>query len=248
MDFFWFFVALSVESSIIPIADVIVEHRLYLPSVGAFITVVTSLFILQDKLAHKKMKVDLAIIPSLSLVVIVFAGATYARNTVWQNEFRLWSDVVEKSPFDARGRYNLGNAYNHEGRVDKAVEQYEGALKLKPNLAEARNDLGNAYSKKGWVDKAIEQYDDALKLKPDYAEARNNLGSAFNDKGWLDKAIEQYEDALKVRPDSAIFHYNLGMTFMRSGLKSKAATELKAALKLKPDFTGPGRALEYMSK
>ena len=104
------------------------------------------------------MKVDLAIIPSLSLVVIVFAGATYARNTVWQNEFRLWSDVVEKSPFDARGRYNLGNAYNHEGRVDKAVEQYEGALKLKPNLAEARNNLGNAYSKKGWLDKAIEQY------------------------------------------------------------------------------------------
>jgi hypothetical protein len=30
----WFFVTLSVESSIIPIRDVIYEHRVYLPSVG----------------------------------------------------------------------------------------------------------------------------------------------------------------------------------------------------------------------
>jgi hypothetical protein len=32
---FWFFLALSVESSFIPIVDVIFEHRVYLPSVGA---------------------------------------------------------------------------------------------------------------------------------------------------------------------------------------------------------------------
>jgi len=31
---FWFFITLSVESSIIPIRDVIFEHRVYLPSVG----------------------------------------------------------------------------------------------------------------------------------------------------------------------------------------------------------------------
>jgi len=33
----WFFLALSVESSFIPIEDVIFEHRLYLPSIGTFI-------------------------------------------------------------------------------------------------------------------------------------------------------------------------------------------------------------------
>jgi hypothetical protein len=38
---FWFFLALSVESSIIPITDVIVEHRLYLPSIGIIIAFVT---------------------------------------------------------------------------------------------------------------------------------------------------------------------------------------------------------------
>lgn len=41
---FWFFVTLSVESSIIPIRDVIFEHRLYLPSVGFFIAFSTAVF------------------------------------------------------------------------------------------------------------------------------------------------------------------------------------------------------------
>ncbi|HXX57700.1 MAG TPA: hypothetical protein VEI96_06840, partial [Thermodesulfovibrionales bacterium] len=39
----WFFTGLSIESSVIPIADVIFEHRLYLPAVGAFIAIATSL-------------------------------------------------------------------------------------------------------------------------------------------------------------------------------------------------------------
>jgi hypothetical protein len=32
----WFFITLSVESSVIPIKDVIAEHRVYLPSIGIF--------------------------------------------------------------------------------------------------------------------------------------------------------------------------------------------------------------------
>ncbi|MFA4830511.1 MAG: hypothetical protein WC594_15010, partial [Thermodesulfovibrionales bacterium] len=41
---FWFFITLSVESSIIPIRDVIFEHRLYLPSIGIIIIFVSLTF------------------------------------------------------------------------------------------------------------------------------------------------------------------------------------------------------------
>jgi len=47
---FWFFMTLSVESSIIPIADVIFEHRLYLPSVGFFIAITSALFWAAERL------------------------------------------------------------------------------------------------------------------------------------------------------------------------------------------------------
>ena len=41
---FWIFLSLSVGSSVIPIADVIFEHRVYLPSAGFFIAPATLLF------------------------------------------------------------------------------------------------------------------------------------------------------------------------------------------------------------
>ncbi|MBI4690377.1 MAG: hypothetical protein HY754_08950 [Nitrospirae bacterium] len=41
---FWFFITLSVESSIIPTQDMIYEHRLYLPSVGIIMAFGTALF------------------------------------------------------------------------------------------------------------------------------------------------------------------------------------------------------------
>jgi hypothetical protein len=40
---FWFFVGLPAESGIIPIIDVIFEHRIYLPSVGFFIAVLAAI-------------------------------------------------------------------------------------------------------------------------------------------------------------------------------------------------------------
>ena len=46
---FWFFVTLSVESSIIPIVDVIYEHRLYLPSVGFFLAFMSGMVFIREK-------------------------------------------------------------------------------------------------------------------------------------------------------------------------------------------------------
>lgn len=50
---FWFFIASSVESSVISIADVIFEHRIYLPSVGIIIAAVTGMVTASSALKHK---------------------------------------------------------------------------------------------------------------------------------------------------------------------------------------------------
>jgi hypothetical protein len=51
---FWFFITLSVESSLIPIQDVIFEHRLYLPSVGVFLALASGAAIFAER--HGKMR------------------------------------------------------------------------------------------------------------------------------------------------------------------------------------------------
>ncbi|MBI5211952.1 MAG: hypothetical protein HY957_01080 [Nitrospirae bacterium] len=104
---FWFFITLAVESSIIPRADVIFEHRLYLSSIGFIIAVIMLFLQAADAFAYRIR----IIIPMLIIVVIAFSVAAYARNAIWQDEVSLWKDTTDKSPNKVRTHYNLGAAY-----------------------------------------------------------------------------------------------------------------------------------------
>ena len=223
----WFFITLSVESSIIPITDVIFEHRVYLPSVGFFMSVVTVVFLLMRKKAVKGVPAAAAL---LAVAVVALAGTTYARNAVWGSQKSLWEDTVSKSPLKARPHNNLGPLYFDEGKYDRAIEQYEIALRLEPDYDLAHNNLGNAYRMKGWTDKAIEQYEIALNLNPRFIDAHNNLGLALLRAGHREEGIREIDTAY------AIGHYNTGNDYLRWGFFDAAITEFQAALRLRPDY------------
>jgi hypothetical protein len=55
---FWFFITLSVESSIIPIRDVIFEHRIYLPSVGFFMFLVVAIYQMTEQIKTKAQRTE----------------------------------------------------------------------------------------------------------------------------------------------------------------------------------------------
>jgi len=231
---FWFFITLSVESSIIPIRDVINEHRLYLPSLGIIIVFVLTTFYVLRLVIRAPLRSLTITCLLLTTIIIALSMAAYQRNAVWQDEMSLWEDVVRKSPQKAKGHYNLGIAYYNKGLTDMAIEHYQIALRLKPDYVKAHNNLGNAYKDKGMTDKAIEHYQVALKLNPDYAEAHMNMANDYDDKGMTDKAIEHYQIALRLKPDYAEAHYNLGVTYGRIGLLDKAIKEYQTALRLNP--------------
>ncbi|UCF87620.1 MAG: tetratricopeptide repeat protein, partial [Nitrospiraceae bacterium] len=214
---FWFFLALAVESSIIPIFGVIYEHRLYLPSIGIFIAAITSIFIMGEKFRDRRKGIFRAIMAVLFLVVIVLSGATYARNTVWKSRISIWEDAVKKSPERAETHYNLGLAYQSQGLLDRAINQYRIASELKRDYTEAYVNLGVAYKSKGLTEKAIEQYRTAIRLNPGIPEVHNNLGVAYMSLGFIKQAIEQYRIAIKIKPSYAKAHYNLGDAYKAQG-------------------------------
>lgn len=233
---FWFFITLSVESSVIPISDVIFEHRLYLPSIGLFIALVTSVISIENRMKVAMPSAGMAIMPILIVMVIVLSGVTIHRNTIWRDKMTLWSDVVKKSPNLAGPRNNLGNAFEEKGLTDKAIEQYQFVLARYPNNADAHHNLGIAFVSKGWTDKAIEQYQAALRLRPDYYDTYFNLGIAYFSQGLTDKAIEQYQKALKSKPDFAEAYVNLGIAYGTTGSIDKAVEYFETAIQLDPKF------------
>jgi len=200
---FWFFITLLVESSLIPIADVIFEHRVYLPSVGAFIAITTSVFIIAERLRNRWRNAGKAAMVILSIIVISFAGTTYARNEVWQDEVSLWQDVVKKSPEKSRPHNDLGYLYLNRGLTDHAIEQFQIALKLNPRNADAHNNLGVAYYNKGRFDLSVIQFRTALSFassKSELADAHHNLGIAYVRAGLLSDALREMKAALDNDP------------------------------------------------
>jgi tetratricopeptide (TPR) repeat protein len=85
-------------------------------------------------------------------------------------------------PFDAVAYYNRGMAYYFENQYERAVMDYNQAIKLKPNFAEAYSSRGIIYAKKSAFDLAMADYTRAIKLKPDLAEAYVHRASATSKK------------------------------------------------------------------
>jgi hypothetical protein len=196
---FWFFFNLLLESSIIPLNQVIFEHRVYLPSMGIFPAVMVTIFTGVERLKNKGIHILTAVTVMLSFTVIVLTTATYIRNSVWKDEASLWGDVVSKSPNKFFPHYNLGNAYLSQGLFDKAMEEYQITINLFPSHVKALISIGNIYMSLGQTDKAIAQYMIALKYAAKNYVAHYNLGLAYKTKGHLDKAREYLEAAEKLK-------------------------------------------------
>jgi len=234
---FWFFITLSVESSIIPLLMVINEYRVYLPSAGIFMAATTVVFLLLKLPGGKTVRMALAV--PLIAIPFIFSYATYARNTAWESEISLWKDAVRKSPENAIAHNNLSVAYLSAGLIDEAMEHYEITLRLTPDNGDIYYSMANIYCVAGFVDKAIKYYETAIRLKPDLAAAHYNLGNAYYSKGLTEQAIEHYEVAIKLKPNSIEAHNDLGIAYMSENLTYKAITHFQRAIDLNPSLAEP---------
>ena len=228
------------------------DRYTYLPSLGPLLIVALIASEIYEKRASMGTGRTMLKIVSVTISIVVLVSMTYStikQIGVWKNSVSLWTYVIEKEP----GRVplahtNLGNIYASEGQSDRAMEQYQIALRLKPNFIEAHNNLGALYASNGQLDKAIEEYQTALRLMPNFAAAHNNLGVLYKYKGQLDRAMEEYQAALRLKPDFAEAHKNMGIAYMRKGLKDEAIREFNAALEISPGLTDVRDAIESMNR
>ncbi|WP_229547165.1 tetratricopeptide repeat protein [Nostoc sp. CHAB 5836] len=140
-----------------------------------------------------------------------------------------------KKEYQALVINNLGNVFEHQGKLKAALEAYEQALTLKPDYAEAHYNLGNFFLQKGKVDEAVERYQQVLKIKPDHVDVYHKLGHAFKLQWKLDIAVKYYQQAISLNPDYVDAHNNLGHTLYEQGNLDAAIESYQQALRLNPD-------------
>ncbi|MFQ5657704.1 MAG: tetratricopeptide repeat protein [Candidatus Methylomirabilales bacterium] len=192
----------------------------------------------------------------LLLIVLLVVGQTA---TAWAGaffDFQKGRQAAQRGEYDLAVRYytraiqagefsqknlaitlnNRGNVYKKKGLYDRAIKDYDAAIRLKPDLAYAFNNRGNAYGDKGLYDRAIKDYDAAIRLEPDYVDAFFNRGNAYRDKGLYDRAIKDYGAAIRLKPDFVLAYRNRASTYSTKGLYDRAIKDYNKAVRLKPDF------------
>ena len=99
--------------------------------------------------------------------------------------------------------------FDDKGDPDRAIADYNEALRADPNYAAALYNRGIAWRRKGDLDRAIADYDQAIRLNPT-AAAYNNRGSAWLAKGESERAIADLDQAIKLDPRFADAYINRG--------------------------------------
>jgi len=206
---FLFFLAPAVESSFMPMIDVINEHRLYLAAAGFFAALTTGVFWGAARWTDRQPALPWAAMLLLLVLAGVYGVATYQRNRVWQSEITLWQDVVTKSPRKARPYDELGLACARQGRYAEAVPCYQQAIALTPRFATYYSNLGVAYASLGYFEKAEEMFLQGQKVDPENAHVHNNLGVFYLRQSRLQEAEEMFRRALAISPGDATAKKNL---------------------------------------
>jgi tetratricopeptide (TPR) repeat protein len=112
--------------------------------------------------------------------------------------------------------YNRGIAYAAKDQYDRAIEDFDHAIRLNPNDAGAFVARGRAYALKDQYDRAIEDFDHAIRLSPFDARAFVVRGIAYAAKNQYDHAIEDYDRAIRLNPnDARAFVFRGGAYFGR---------------------------------
>lgn len=138
-------------------------------------------------------------------------------------------------PKTAQEHFNVGVYADTHKQLDKAIEEYQKALELKPDWAIVHFRLAKDYDKKGRTEDAIAHWEQATRYDPQFYAAYDFLAAAYQRQGNIKKAIEAYSGLLKYPPAQLPAHYQLGLWYAEIGDKEKAREHLESyrALALK---------------
>ena len=102
----------------------------------------------------------------------------------------------------------------HLDNISLPFEDFNEAIRLKPDIALAYMGRGLAYVTLGQHQRALEDINEAIRLKPDYAAIYIIRGFAYHNLGQYQRAIKDYNEAIRLKPDSAAAYIARGAAYL----------------------------------
>ena len=123
-----------------------------------------------------------------------------------------------------------GNKFLDTGETDKAIDAFDRAVKLNPDLAEAWFKLGIAFA-------LAEKRDESLEKTETEEPAANKKAAKPNSVKAFEKAVAAYKKIIKANEEDHAAYFNLGRAYNKLNEDEDAAKALKEAVKINPEDT-----------
>ena len=220
------------------------DRYTYLPSIGFFLIIGLLIAWCAQKMLKQVSVIKYSGAAAAFFLLLFLSFLTYKQIEVWKNSFSLWTYVIEMDPEKFPGAYNnRGHAFYINGQLDRAIDDFNQAIRLDPISSKAYLNRGAAFVDKGQLDRANADFDKAIELNPSYSQAYNAKGSLFGMSGYPEKAIEQFSKAIEIDPAYSAAYGNRGAVYLLIGQNNRALEDIDKAIQLDPYY-----ALNYLAR
>jgi tetratricopeptide (TPR) repeat protein len=142
-------------------------------------------------------------------------------------------DLLFRVPKSFEVHELLGLTYAARSQNEKAVEQMEIAVRLKPDSAAARTNLATALSNSGKLELAEAQFRKALTLEPWDFGANHNLADIYIQSGKIADALPLLEQAQRINASSYNNGYDLALAYFLAGRLGEARQVIQSMVQQK---------------
>jgi hypothetical protein len=201
----WFLLILAPTSSVLPLADLAFEHRMYLPLAAVVTAVVLGGYLLGQSLPRHGAMLRAArnepihtnlnrkrgnmLRPSLALRVSMVCGRV--------KYFTARAASAAGVCLVAAAALILGYlTFQRNQEYQNPIALWQDTVDCRPNNFRAHNNLGNELDDRGEFDEAVIHYWKALEINPNYVMAHYNLALALANHGRPDEARKSFQTAL----------------------------------------------------
>lgn len=244
----WFFLALIPTSSIIPLSEVLNDHRIFFPYVGLVISVCWTIGLIvmkqKNRLEALNDKYEVILVIVVLIALSGYAYGTRQRNKVWNTEESLWYDVTIKSPNNARGLMNYGLSKMAKGEYPEAEKYFTKALTMWPDYSFLNVNMGVLKGATGDKESAEKYFKHAIDVGGNYPDTWYFYGKYLSEQLRYPEAIPMLTKAIEVSPAHIGSRSQLMKVYNETGDWEKLKVLAENTLQVIPDNAEAAMYLE----
>jgi tetratricopeptide (TPR) repeat protein len=185
----------------------------------------------------------------IAATLLLGTGQAYAQSQCTDDDFK-WLDHTDQctraieskkysGPDLARLYTNRGLGWQLKRDFDRALADFNEAIRLDPKNAVAFRNRGLAVQNKGDLDRAVADFSEAIKLDPKHAGTYHFRGAILLAKGDLDRAIADFSEVIRLTPandkEVAPAYLTRSWAFVQKKDYERAIADWREAVRLIPD-------------